>query len=186
MRVVIGLGNPGRQHVYDRHNVGFLVLDEMARRLGVAIRRATHHARVAEVSFAGDRVLLVKPQTYMNTSGQAAASIARYYRLASEMFVAVYDDMDLPVGRIRIRPGGGAGGHRGLQSLIAHLGDGSFSRVRIGIGRPPVGSDAATHVLTAFRAAERDAAEAAVTRAAEAVETLIAEGANHAMNRFNA
>lgn len=185
MKVVVGLGNPGVVHAEDRHNVGAMVVERVAANWGVVIGRAIHCSYVGEGSIAGERVLLVKPQTYMNCSGEAAASIARYYRLEAQAFVAVYDDMDLPLGRVRIRPGGGAAGHRGVASLMEGLEGGEFSRVRLGIGRPPVHCDAAEYVLAPFASEELAVAEAAVARAAEAVEALIVEGPERAMNRFN-
>jgi PTH1 family peptidyl-tRNA hydrolase len=185
MKIVLGLGNPGAEHARDRHNVGAMVVDRMAAQHGVEGRRVAHRSHVAEVVVAGERVMLVKPQTYMNLSGEAAASVARYFQVGPESFVAVYDDMDLPLGRLRVRTGGGAAGHRGVLSLISHLGDEGFARVRVGIGRPPAGLDAASYVLTGFGPEEHEALRSAVALGAEAVSVLICEGATRAMNRFN-
>jgi len=185
MKVVIGLGNPGRKHARDRHNAGFMVLDSIARRWGVPIDRAAHEAYMGEAMLGGERILLVKPQPYMNASGRAAASVARYYHVSPDMFVAVYDDMDLPLGCVRVRRSGGAAGHRGVTSIMAHLGDRGFPRVRLGIGHPPAGRDPADFVLSPFARAEEEIVRAAVERAAEAVEVLIVEGVERAMNRFN-
>jgi len=186
MRAVIGLGNPGRKHERDRHNAGFMVLDQIAARWGTPIERARHSAHIGEAMLAGERVLLVKPQRYMNACGVAAESVARYYRMVPAMFVAVHDDMDLPLGRVRVRPSGGTAGHRGVSSLIEHLGDPGFARVRLGIGRPPEGWDPVDFVLAPFDVTEQELVRVAVERAAEAVEVLIVEGAERAMNRFNA
>ncbi len=130
--------------------------------------------------------MLVQPGTYMNRAGEAAASLAATHGLASQAFVAVYDDMDLPLGRLRIRHGGGAGGHRGVLSVSSNLGDPGFSRVRLGIGRPDSGEDAAEYVLSPFDVAEEPLIDAALTRAVDAVEVLIVDGVERAMNRFNA
>jgi PTH1 family peptidyl-tRNA hydrolase len=185
MTVVVGLGNPGSAHAQDRHNVGFMVLDQIAGRCGTTILREAHHARVGECTLSGEQVLLVKPQAFMNRSGWAVASVAEHYALGPEAFVAVYDDMDLPLGRVRVRGQGGPAGHRGVASIIDHLGSHEFRRVRVGIGRPPAGTDPAEFVLMPFGPAEHPLAFAALERAAEAVQVLIAEGMERAMNRFN-
>jgi len=185
MRVVLGLGNPGPRHRRDRHNVGAMVVDRIAARFGARLDRLAHDAKVAEIRMAGERVLLMEPQTYMNRSGVTAASVARYYHLDVAAFVIVYDDMDLPVGRIRVRRDGGAGGHRGVSSLITHLGDRGFSRVRVGIGRPPAEVAVEQFVLSSFSEADQDVVGASIAQAAEAVEVLICEGVERAMNRFN-
>ncbi len=186
MKIVLGLGNPGRRHRRDRHNVGAMVVDRMAERFEVGLDRVAHNARVGEIDLAGERVLLMQPQTYMNLSGEVAASVARYYHLDVEAFVAVYDDMDLPVGRVRVRRDGGAAGHRGVMSLIEHLGDRQFPRVRLGVGRPPEGQEPADFVLSAFSGAEWGTMDAAIGLAADAVEVLICEGPDRAMSRYNA
>jgi PTH1 family peptidyl-tRNA hydrolase len=162
-----------------------MVVDRIAERFRVPIDRVAHNAQVGEIDIAGERVLLMKPQTYMNLSGETAASAARYYHVGVEQFVAVYDDMDLPVGRIRVRRDGGAAGHRGVTSLIEHLGDQQFSRVRLGVGRPPAGQEPAEFVLSSFSEAEWAAVDASIGLAAEAVEVLISEGPERAMNRYN-
>ena len=185
MRVLIGLGNPGVRHAADRHNVGARTVDVLALRWGVAMDRAADHAQQGTAYFHGEPVLLVKPQTYMNHSGESAAAIAHRYALAAAAFVVVHDDLDLPLARLRIRQGGGAGGHRGVESVISHLGDPGFVRVRIGIGRPTGEEDVADFVLRGFDPAERSRAEAALTCAADAVEMFLAEGLERAMNHFN-
>jgi PTH1 family peptidyl-tRNA hydrolase len=162
-----------------------MVLDQIAGRCGATILREAHHARVGECTVSGEQVLLVKPQAFMNRSGWAVASVADHYGFGPEAFVAVYDDMDLPLGRVRVRGNGGPAGHRGVASIIDHLGSREFRRVRVGIGRPPSGTDPAEFVLTPFEAAERPIAVAALERAAEAVQVLITESTERAMNRFN-
>jgi len=185
MTVVVGLGNPGPGHVRDRHNVGFMVLDEIAGRVGTTISRRAHHAHVGECTIAGNQILLVKPQEFMNRSGRAVASVAEGYGISCDRFVAVYDDLDLPLGRVRVGRGGGAAGHRGVGSIIDHLGGQDFPRVRLGIGRPPLDTDPAEFVLMPFTGDEQSTAQTAVERAADAVRVLIVEGAERAMNAFN-
>ena len=184
MKVIVGLGNPGREYSATRHNVGFMVVDELARRWGVSDWRRRHEAEVAEYRGAG-AVLLVKPQTYMNLSGRAVGEIARWYKLAAEDIIVVFDDLDLPVGRLRLRMKGSSGGHRGIESILAHLGADTFARVRVGIGRPPQGWATADYVLSKFTPDEAPLIEQAIVRAADAVETILKDGLNKAMNAFN-
>lgn len=182
MRLVVGLGNPGRRYRGTRHNVGFEVVERLARRWGARFR-AEGLAEVAEGRFAGTPVLLAKPLTYMNRSGDAVGEIASRWRLSPSQVVVVYDDMDLPVGSVRVRVRGSAGGHHGMASVIEALGTAEVARVRVGIGRPQ--SDAVDHVLSRFEPEEEPKVEEAVERAADAVETLLREGASAAMERFN-
>ena len=169
----MGLGNPGRSYERTRHNVGFLVADELARRHGGSWRKRKKTETTA-VSLGPREVTLLKPTTFMNISGSALAG----YRV--EDLVVVHDDLDLPPGDVRVKVGGGAGGHNGLRSLIGRLGP-DFARVRVGIGRPPVGANATDYVLGRMDAAVRDA----VTLAADAVEAVVDDGPEAAMNRFN-
>ena len=171
--VVVGLGNPGRSYERTRHNVGFLVADELARRYGGDWRKKKK-SQAAEVNFGASSTTLLKPQTFMNNSGAALGG----YR-AGELIV-VHDDLDLPVGDVRVKVGGGAGGHNGLRSIIGQLGN-EFVRVRIGVGRPPELLTVTDHVLGKMDAAVKDA----VPKAADAVEAVIQDGAEAAMNRFN-
>jgi PTH1 family peptidyl-tRNA hydrolase len=185
MKVVMGLGNPGTEHVRDRHNVGSHAVDRLAARWGISVERAEHRALLGLGSYREQPVMLVKPQTYMNRSGESASSIAGYFRLPPEAFVILHDDMDLPLGRLRIRRDGGAGGHRGIASVIDQLGSPDFSRVRIGIGRPPDGLPASEFVLGPFVPTEAPAIDVALGVVVEAVETLLACGVDAAMNRYN-
>jgi PTH1 family peptidyl-tRNA hydrolase len=182
---IVGLGNPGPRYHRTPHNVGFRVVDRLAARWGVELAREAHGAILGEARPDASRVLLVKPLTFMNRSGKAVASLRRYYPLEPARIVAVQDDLDGPVGRVRIRVGGGAGGHRGITSLIDVLGEPGFPRVKVGIGRPPAGVDAAAFVLAPMDAGFAATLAAAETRAAEAVELLVAEGPERAMNRIN-
>ena len=172
--VVVGLGNPGRSYERTRHNIGFLVADELARRHGGSWR-SKKKAEAAPVGFGPKNVTLLKPTTYMNNSGTALAG----YK--PEQLVVIHDDLDLPVGDVRVKVGGGAGGHNGLRSLIQHLGN-DFVRVRIGIGRPPIGMTVTDYVLGRMESAVKEA----VPLAADAVEAVIESGPETAMNRFNA
>ncbi len=171
--VVVGLGNPGRSYARTRHNVGYLVVEELARRHGGSWR-AKKKAEAAPVGLGLKNVTLLKPTTYMNNSGSALAG----HRV--EDLIVVHDDLDLPVGDVRVKVGGGAGGHNGLRSIIGNLGP-DFTRVRIGIGRPPVGVTVTDYVLGRMDSAVRDA----IPNAADAVEAVIEEGPERAMNRFN-
>lgn len=189
MRLIVGLGNPGSEYENTRHNAGFLVLDRLARRHGIPVRKKLRGALVGEGVLGGERVALVKPQTYMNLSGNAVAGLVHWYKLSPADVIVVYDDKDLPPGRIRVRPGGGPAGHRGMVSVLAALGTHEVARVRVGIGRDPAADDrdrGVGFVLAPFSKEERPQVEEALERAADALETLIAEGLEPAMLRFNA
>jgi len=183
--VVVGLGNPGRRYRATRHNMGFRVVDRLADRWAVQVRREAHHALVGEARRDGTRVLLVKPQTFMNASNQAVSSLKRFYRFGLQDLILIHDDVDLDPGRVRIRQGGGTGGNRGVAAVIDALGDPGFVRVKVGVGRPPANCSTADHVLTAPAAHELSLLESACDRAADAVEILLADGAAEAMNRIN-
>lgn len=188
MKLVAGLGNPGSRYELTRHNAGFWVAERLAARVGVSFRRrASFLADVAEARLSSPetRVIIAKPQTYMNLSGQAVRAIADFYGLANEDIVIVFDDMDLPVGRIRVRASGSAGGHRGMASVLAHLGTTEVPRVRVGIGRPMPGLVGRDFVLSQLDGAEAKAFAATVDMAADAVETILKEGVAVAMNRYN-
>lgn len=185
--MVVGLGNPGEDYVSTRHNAGFEVVERLARRAGVSWRRSRQAVALcaaADLPGAG-RVLLVKPLTYMNASGEAVAALARWHRLRPADIAVVYDDVDLPLGAVRVRARGGSGGHRGMASVIEHLGDEGIPRVRVGIGRGRGDRDTVAHVLSRFEDDERPVAEAAMDRAAAAVTALLTRGVERAMNEFN-
>jgi PTH1 family peptidyl-tRNA hydrolase len=184
VKIVVGLGNPGREYSATRHNVGFMAVGELAGRGGVTTRRGKFGALVAEHR-GEETVLLVKPQTYMNLSGQSVAAFVRWHKLDADDLVVVYDDVDLPAGRLRLRPAGGSGGHRGIESLLAHLGKDTFARVRIGIGRPPEYMETADYVLGRFAAEEQPLMAEAVKRAAAAVEAVLKDGLAKAANEYN-
>lgn len=185
--LIAGLGNPGRRYEGTPHNVGFDVLDELAQRLGVSFRDASRFRSLVAsgVDLEGQQVVLLKPMTFMNASGEAIGRWMRYYKVALAQLVIVYDDADLPLGRIRIRPSGGSGGHNGLRSVIQHAGDEGFVRVRLGIGRRNEAGSMIAHVLQPFGGQDRVVVEAMVKRAADAVACMAAQGTEQAMNRFN-
>lgn len=185
MKLIVGLGNPGKKYERTRHNAGFHVVDEIARRSGASVAKQMSRSLTGVASIGGGRALLAKPQTYMNESGVAVASLLREVYGTADDLIVVHDDLDLPPGTVRVKAGGGHGGHNGLRSIIEQCGTADFVRVRVGIGRPPAGGDAADYVLSPFFAEERQGAAAAVSAAADAVIALLEQGAAAAMNLFN-
>jgi PTH1 family peptidyl-tRNA hydrolase len=183
--LIAGLGNPGRMYRSNRHNVGFMVVDQIAARLEVSFSRLESKALVAKGEYQGKPVILAKPQTYMNLSGQSLASLVRFYKIDLENLLVIYDDVDLPLGTLRLRPSGGSAGHRGMVSIIERLGSQDFPRLRVGIGRPPGRKDAAAHVLEDFSKAEAEFLPDILQRAADAALAFIAEGLEASMNRYN-
>ena len=182
MKAIVGLGNPGREYAGTRHNIGFDVIEEVARRWNVRLRPWKSAADVAVA--AGRGAVLVEPQTFMNLSGEAVGRVSAFHKLEPADVLVVVDEVQLPLGRIRLRRSGSAGGHNGLKSVIQHLGT-AFPRLRIGVGRGDPKWDLADHVLSRFGREERDAVAEAVNRAADAVEIFVDEGIEVAMNRFN-
>jgi peptidyl-tRNA hydrolase, PTH1 family len=185
MKLVAGLGNPGPRYRGTYHNIGFDVVDELARRAGVVFGAAPADALAVKVALGAEPVWLVKPLTFMNLSGRAVGDLARYYRVEAPDTIVVVDDVALPAGRLRVRRSGSAGGHNGLKSIIENLGTDGFPRVRVGVGRGDSRRDLADHVLARIGADDRARLEEAVARAADAVECVIAEGTDAAMNRYN-
>ena len=184
MKLIVGLGNPGPRYRGTRHNIGFDVVDELARRGEVALESAPAQALVARWRRAGDVVLLAKPLTFMNESGQAVGELVRYFKVDPGDVLIVLDEIQLPLGKLRARARGSAGGHNGLKSVIAHLGD-DVSRLRIGVGRGDDRRDLADHVLARFEAEEAAEVERMRTRAADAAETFATSGIAAVMNAFN-
>jgi len=183
--LITGLGNPGRQYSENRHNVGFMLVSRLANRLGVSFSRLESKALVTKAAYRDYRLVLAKPQTYMNLSGQAVSALQRFYKIPLENLLIVYDDVDLPLGTIRLRPGGSSGGQKGIGSIIEHLGTQEFPRIRIGIGRPPGRMDAAAYVLQDFSPGETEILNEVLDRGVEAVLTFITEGLTTAMNQYN-
>ncbi len=182
--LVVGLGNPGREYAGNRHNVGWMVVEELARRHGVSWK-GKFSGQLAELRLDGHRVALLKPETFMNESGRSVGAAARFYKLEPDAVLVVHDEMDLEPGRLQARSGGGLAGHNGLRSIAAHLNTPDFLRLRVGVGRPGRGDPrkGADYVLSNFTAEED--ADTLVARAADAVETLDAEGLEHTQAQFN-
>lgn len=183
--LIAGLGNPGRIYRSNRHNVGFMVVDQIAARLEVSFARLESKALVAKGAYQGKPIILAKPQTYMNLSGQSLASLVRFYKIDLQNLLVIYDDVDLPLGTLRLRPSGGSAGHRGMVSIIERLGTQDIPRLRVGIGRPPGRKDAAAHVLEDFSKAEAELLPDILARAAEAALAFVADGMEASMNRYN-
>jgi peptidyl-tRNA hydrolase, PTH1 family len=183
--LVVGLGNPGPGYSGNRHNVGFMVLDLLAQRIGARFKSHKSRADVVEGRLAGERVVLAKPRSYMNDSGGPVSSLRDFFKTPLDRLVVVHDELDLPYGGLRLKFGGGDNGHNGLRSIRRSLGTGDFNRVRFGIGRPPGSMDAAAFVLRDFGTAERKELELNVDHAADAVEALLTEGLERAQNSFN-
>jgi peptidyl-tRNA hydrolase, PTH1 family len=190
--LIVGLGNPGPEHAGNRHNIGFWCVNELARRSGWSFRRRGRLATIAEGTLCGRHVLLVKPQTFVNRSGDAVGELARRYRLPATQVVVIYDELDLPVGALRIREQGSHGGQNGMRSIIAALGTQEFPRIRVGIGRPFAGGEptrdpeyVAAYVLSNPPRDERQQLESVVVRVADAIEYLLREGTGGAMAQFN-
>jgi PTH1 family peptidyl-tRNA hydrolase len=182
--IIIGLGNPGKRYEFTKHNLGFITVDILAERNGIKVKKLKFKALVGEGLVNGLHVLLVKPQTYMNLSGGSVAAAMDYYKLTPSALTVIYDDADIGFGSIRVRKQGGSGTHNGMRSIIYHLNDDSFSRIRIGIGNDDV-KDLADHVLSGFQKEEVPIIEKAVLNAADAMECILREGIDIAMNKYN-
>ncbi len=183
--LIVGLGNPGREYKDNRHNVGFMLIDRLSVRLNARLSRVQAKALVGDVNYEGNKIILAKPQTYMNLSGQSIQGLAHFYKIPLENMIVAHDDLDLPFGTIRIRPGGGPGGQKGVASTIERLGTKDFRRLRIGIGRPPGRMDPAAYVLQNFAVADQTLLSEILDHAANAALTFILEGLDAAMNKFN-
>ncbi len=183
--LIVGLGNPGKKYAKTRHNVGFHIIDRLAASAGFAFDQQKHQAMLARGKFDDVPVMLVKPQTFMNVSGKSIAPLVRFYKIPPERVLVILDDLDLPTARLRIRLKGGAGGHKGMRSIITLLGTQEFPRMRVGIGRPPGQMPVEAYVLQAFSSAEWDAMLVTYARAVDAIRAVIAEGVETAMNKFN-
>jgi PTH1 family peptidyl-tRNA hydrolase len=183
--LIIGLGNPGREYKDNRHNIGFMLIDRLAVRLNAHGLKLQSKAIVISALHAERKLILAKPQTYMNLSGQSVQGLLHFYKIPPENLIVAHDDLDLPLGTIRIRPGGGAGGQRGMASTIERLGTQDFPRLRLGIGRPPGRMEAAAYVLQDFSRADMLIVSETLDRAADAVLTFVTDGLNKAMNQFN-
>ena len=185
MKMIVGLGNPGNEYAGTRHNVGWMLVDALAEHLGINEWRSREKGMVAEGRIGSEKILLVKPLTYMNNSGECVGPLMRWYKLEPEDIMAAHDDMDIPIGTIRIRKKGSAGGHNGIKSLLIHIGSENFGRLRIGIGRPQPGWSVINHVLAKFNDQEQEKIGDAIKQLIPAVECMVLEGPDMAMNKFN-
>lgn len=182
--LIIGLGNPGRQYRGNRHNVGFMVVDRLAGDNGIQSSKVQNKAIVGDGRVAGQRVILAKPQTYMNNSGEAVGPLANFYKIPPENIFVVYDEMDIPLGTIRLREKGGAGGHNGMKSIIQHIGQ-DFPRMRLGVGRPPGRMEPPGYLLQDFSNDQLPIVSDMIDEAIRAIETYLQEGIQMAMSRHN-
>ena len=186
MFVILGIGNPGKKYEGTRHNIGFIAMDYMAEKYGIKINKIKHKALIGEGNIAGERVLLVKPQTYVNLSGESLREICAYYKVPTEQVIVIHDDVSLPCGKLRIRTKGSDGGHNGLKSIIYQLSSDSFTRIKIGVGAPPVHFDMADWVLGHFSKEEvLHLSKLVDCVVEEAVPDMIINGAESAMNKYN-
>lgn len=182
--LIAGLGNPGARYARSRHNVGFIIVDRLARSHDLQFSRKRFNAEIAEGQVGGRRVILAKPQTFMNASGDAVGKLYAFYKIAPSDLLVVYDDLDLPLGKLRLRADGSSGGHHGMESIIARIGTSEFPRLRVGIGRPNPDADI-DHVLGSFEPEERAVMEETWTRAVDAIDVWLTAGIARAMNEFN-
>ncbi len=185
IKVIIGLGNPGSKYDNTKHNIGFDVIDYISHQYNISINKVKFKSIIGEGKIDGERVILVKPQTYMNLSGESVREIIEWYKLPVGNIIIIFDDIDLNMGKIRVRPKGSAGSHNGMKSVIYQIQDDNFPRIRIGIGRPPEGWDLADYVLSKFGADDRKIMDESVKNAAKAVEIIIKSGVDSAMNLIN-
>lgn len=182
--LIAGLGNPGARYARSRHNVGFIIVDRLARSHDLQFSRKRFNAEIAEGQVGGRRVILAKPQTFMNASGDAVGKLYAFFKIAPSDLLVVYDDLDLPLGKLRLRADGSSGGHHGMESIIARIGTSDFPRLRVGIGRPNPDADI-DHVLGSFEPEERAVMEETWTRAVDAIDVWLTAGIARAMNEFN-
>lgn len=182
--LIVGLGNPGRRHQANRHNIGFMAIDRLAARHNIELKRVQNHAIVGNGRINGRAVILAKPQTFMNLSGEAVGPLMKYYRIPQNGLLVIYDELDIPFGVIRLREKGGAGGHNGMRSIIQHAGK-EFSRLRLGIGRPPGRMEAAAYVLQDFGSDDMPLVQELLDKAVTAIESFITDGIGLTMSRYN-
>ena len=183
--LIVGLGNPGQKYEHTRHNMGFLTVDLLAEKLGVKLNKVKFKAAYNIVNFAGCKCLVMKPQTYMNLSGEAVREAAQFYKIPADRVLVIYDDVSLPVGKLRVRPTGSAGGHNGIKNIIAHLGTQDFPRVKIGVAAPGESGDMIDWVIGVPSQAERKVLSESFEKAIQAAERIITDGCQKAMNQFN-
>jgi PTH1 family peptidyl-tRNA hydrolase len=183
--IIVGLGNPGPRYHHNRHNVGFMIVDALADAANIPIRRVEFRALIGKGEFLDERLILAKPQTFMNNSGQAVGALVRFYKIPLNQLLVVHDDLDLPYGTLRLRPQGGAGGQRGMGSIMAKLNTQDFARLRVGIGRPPGRMDPSDYVLHDFDPPEEEMLPELLSSAVNAIRMFLQDGIERAMNKFN-
>ena len=183
--LVVGLGNPGGEYANTRHNAGFMAVDRIADALGVRITKIKYKALCATANYRGQKLLLLKPETFMNASGLAVEAAAHFYKIPPERVLVLFDDISLPVGKIRVRKSGSAGGHNGMKNIILHSGSQDFVRVRVGVGKKPEHMDLADHVLSRFSREDLPFMRESCGKACDALEVILSDGAVAAMNRYN-
>lgn len=183
--LIVGLGNPGREYRETRHNIGFMVLDRLGEVIDCKLIKVQSKAIIGIGKIDGQKVILAKPQTFMNLSGQAVIALMHFYKVEPSRLIVAHDDVDLPFGQIRIRPGGGSAGQKGIGSIIEKLGSQDFARLRMGVGRPPGQSEAADYVLKSFNKSDMEFLPEFVNRGAEGLKAFIIDGIDNAMNKFN-
>lgn len=185
MYLIIGLGNPGKQYGSTRHNIGFRFIDRLSKDLGVDVSKGMCRALIGQGNVGGHKIILAKPQTFMNLSGDSVRELVQWFKIEHSHVIVAYDDLDLEIGQLRIKPKGNAGGHHGVESVISCLGATEFIRIRIGIGRGSVGGDNSDYVLSLIPANELEAIDQAIVAAAEAVPVIVEHGLDAAMNKYN-
>ena len=183
--LLVCLGNPGKEYANTRHNIGFMAADALERRTGVKFNKLKYRALTGEVTLGGQRVLVVKPQTYMNLSGEAVKLAGGFYKIPPDHILVLYDDVSLPLGKLRVRGSGSAGGHNGIKNIIAHLGTDAFPRIKVGVGAPQREDGLVDWVIGSFTASERKVVDAAIDKALDAAACVIEKGVSEAQNRFN-
>jgi PTH1 family peptidyl-tRNA hydrolase len=185
MYIIAGLGNPGEKYDNTRHNAGFLTIDALASKYNIDVREKAHKALIGKGVIEGQKVILAKPQTYMNVSGESIRALVDYYKIVQEELIIIFDDISLEPGQLRIRKQGSAGGHNGIKDIIRQLGTEKFLRIKVGVGAKPKGWDLADHVLGRFSTEDRKLVDEAIEKAAKAVDIMISQGVDAAMNEYN-
>lgn len=183
--IIVGLGNPGEEYKLTRHNVGFCVIDALKKEYGIVIEKMKFKSIVSEITVDNKKIIFAKPQTYMNSSGESVLEICRWYKINLNKLIVIYDDIDIELGKLRIRPSGSAGSHNGLKSVISLLNTEEFPRVRVGIGKPPKNWDLVNYVLGRFTECEQDILEKAIQNAKQSIKCILENGLDTAMNMFN-
>lgn len=183
--IIVGLGNPGKEYEETRHNTGFMVLDRLAEKYGIDVRKQKCKALLGQGEINGEKVILVKPQTYMNLSGEAVSEVMKFYKIEKENVIIIFDDIDLPVGKLRVKERGSAGTHNGVKSIVSLLGTTEFKRIKVGVGKQRIGEDLVNHVLGKFPKEDRVLLDEAIEKAVTATEMILEKGVAAAMNQFN-